>query len=61
MAVGRSGGAASIVQLRSETDFVAKSDQFVASLPRLAELVAAKGEAALDERQRRDRHPEASR
>ncbi len=30
VAIGRADGVASIVQLRSETDFVAKSDQFVA-------------------------------
>jgi elongation factor Ts len=47
VAVGRAGGAASIVQLRSETDFVAKSDQFVAFVASLADLVAADGEDAL--------------
>jgi len=48
VAIGRSGGVASIVQLRSETDFVAKSDQFVALVTELADLVAAEGEGALD-------------
>jgi elongation factor Ts len=38
------------VQLRSETDFVAKSDEFVAFVTLLADLVAAKGESAVDER-----------
>lgn len=50
VAIGRADGVASIVQLRSETDFVAKSDQFVALVSSLADLVAAKGEAALEER-----------
>jgi elongation factor Ts len=49
VAVGRSGDVASIVQLRSETDFVAKSDEFVALVDSLAELVAAKGERATEE------------
>ena len=50
VAIGRSGRVASIVQLRSETDFVAKSDQFVAFASTLADLVAEEGEAALDAR-----------
>ena len=50
VAVGHADGVASIVQLRSETDFVAKSDQFVALVSSLADLVAAKGESAVDER-----------
>lgn len=50
VAVGRSGNAASIVQLRSETDFVAKSDEFVRFVGELAELVAAGGEAAVEQR-----------
>jgi elongation factor Ts len=50
VAIGRADGVASIVQLRSETDFVAKSDQFVALVSSLADLVAAKGEQAIDER-----------
>jgi elongation factor Ts len=48
VAIGRAGQVASIVQLRSETDFVAKSEQFVAFASTLADLVAAEGEAALD-------------
>ncbi|HEX7459957.1 MAG TPA: translation elongation factor Ts [Acidimicrobiales bacterium] len=48
VAIGRSGSAASIVQLRSETDFVAKSEQFVALVSSLADLVAEQGEAAID-------------
>ena len=38
------------MQLRSETDFVAKSDEFVALVSALADLVAAEGEGAVDER-----------
>ncbi len=50
VAIGRSGDAASIVQLRSETDFVAKSDEFKAMTADLAELVAAGGESAVEQR-----------
>jgi elongation factor Ts len=50
VAVGHADGVASIVQLRSETDFVAKSEQFVALATSLADQVAAKGEAAVDAR-----------
>jgi elongation factor Ts len=50
VAVGHADGVASIVQLRSETDFVAKSDQFVALVSSLADLVAAQGEEAIDGR-----------
>lgn len=49
VAIGRAEGVASIVQLRSETDFVAKSDAFVALVQALADRVAAKGESATDE------------
>lgn len=41
-------GAAALVQLRSETDFVAKSPDFVNLVNELAELVAAQGEGAVD-------------
>ncbi len=50
VAVGLADGVASIVQLRSETDFVAKSDQFVAFVATLADLVAQDGEDALAEK-----------
>ena len=50
VAIGQSDDAVSIVQLRSETDFVAKSDQFVAFVRELADLVAAKGVEAVAER-----------
>jgi elongation factor Ts len=45
-----SGNAGAIVELKSETDFVAKSPDFVNLAGDLAELVATKGEAAIDER-----------
>ena len=48
VAIGHAPGVVSIVQLRSETDFVAKSDQFVAFASTLADLVAAEGEAAVE-------------
>jgi elongation factor Ts len=43
--------AAAIVELRCETDFVAKADAFVALVDELAHLVAEKGEDALSSRQ----------
>ena len=49
VAVARSGDAAAVVELRCETDFVAKADEFVALADELAALVAAKGEDATDE------------
>ncbi len=51
VAVATSGDAAALVQLKSETDFVAKSPQFVALVEELAQLVAAKGTDAVSERQ----------
>jgi elongation factor Ts len=47
VAAVRSGDAAAVVELRCETDFVAKSDEFVALTDELAAVVAAKGEDAL--------------
>ncbi len=49
VAVGVAEGVASIVQLRSETDFVAKSPEFVALATELADLVVAKGTTAVEE------------
>ena len=49
VAAVRSGDAAAIVELRCETDFVAKADEFVALADELAALVAAKGEDAAGE------------
>ncbi len=40
---------ASIVELRCETDFVAKADTFVGLVDELAQLVAAKGETAVQD------------
>jgi elongation factor Ts len=51
VAVDSHGGAAALVQLKSETDFVAKSPQFVAVANELAGLVAANGDEAASERQ----------
>ncbi|MBV8464166.1 MAG: translation elongation factor Ts [Acidimicrobiales bacterium] len=49
VAIGRTPTVASIVQLRSETDFVAKSDEFVRFVDELAQSVAEKDESAVDE------------
>ncbi len=51
VAVARSGdaAAAAVVELRCETDFVAKAEEFVALTNELAALVAAKGEDAAAE------------
>ncbi len=49
VAAARSGDAAAVVELRCETDFVAKADEFVALADELAALVAAKGEDATEE------------
>lgn len=48
VAVATSGDAAALVELKSETDFVAKSPQFVSLVNKLAEDVAANGESAVD-------------
>ena len=49
VAAVRSGDAAAVVELRCETDFVAKSADFVALADELAALVAAKGVDAVGE------------
>ena len=49
MTAVRSGDAAAVVELRCETDFVAKADEFVAFTDELGALVAAKGEGAIGE------------
>ncbi len=46
VAVARADNAAAVVELRCETDFVAKAEEFVALTDELAALVAAKGEEA---------------
>ena len=50
IAVARDGNVAAIVQLKSETDFSAKNEKFVATVEELAQLVATKGESAVDEK-----------
>ena len=50
VAVKITGNVAAIVKLQCETDFVAGSDQFIAEAEALADLVIAKGEAAVSER-----------
>jgi elongation factor Ts len=49
VAAVRNGDAAAVVEVRCETDFVAKADEFVALADELAALVAAKGEDAAGE------------
>ncbi len=51
VAVAVDGNAAALVQLKCETDFVAKSPDFVAMVNDLAVLVAKAGEAAVADRQ----------
>ena len=48
IAIAQSGDAAAIVELKSETDFVAKSDQFTALVQALADSVAAEGDSDVD-------------
>lgn len=50
VAVARSGSVAAIVEVKCETDFVAKSDQFTALVQDLADLVVAEGEGAVAQR-----------
>jgi elongation factor Ts len=50
VAAVKDGNVAAIVELRCETDFVAKAAEFVAVADDLAALVASKGEDALAER-----------
>jgi len=50
VALAVSGRAAAIVELRCETDFVAKADSFVSLTDELAQLVAEKGSDAAAER-----------
>lgn len=45
-----SGNVAAAVELKCETDFVAKSDQFIAMAGELAELVAGGGEGAVEQK-----------
>jgi len=50
VALAVAGRAAAIVELRCETDFVAKAEHFVNLVDELAQLVAEKGEGAAAER-----------
>jgi elongation factor Ts len=50
VAMARSGDAAALVELRSETDFVAKSPDFVDLANELAQLVADEGEQAVSQK-----------
>src|SRR5438270_12755255 len=51
VSVTNTGSVAAAVELRCETDFVAKSPDFVALVEELADAVATKGEDAVGERQ----------
>lgn len=51
VAAVRQGSTAAVVELRCETDFVAKAPEFVSLVDELAELVATKGEEAVGEGQ----------
>lgn len=48
VAVATAGNAAALVELKSETDFVAKSPQFVSMARKLADDVAATGESVVE-------------
>ena len=50
VSVANTGSVAAAVELRCETDFVAKSPDFVALVQELADLVVAKGEDAVSEK-----------
>jgi elongation factor Ts len=47
IAIARSGNTAALVQLKSETDFSAKAEDFVSLVQKLAEAVLADGEGAV--------------
>ncbi|MCU0270197.1 MAG: translation elongation factor Ts [Acidimicrobiales bacterium] len=49
VAIGTDGNAAAIVELKAETDFSAKAEDFVSLTQKLADLVAAKGTDAVRE------------
>src|SRR5437763_12923955 len=51
VSVANTGSVAAAVELKCETDFVAKSPDFVALVEDLADAVATKGENAVAERQ----------
>jgi elongation factor Ts len=47
VAIAREGNVAAMVQLKSETDFAGKSDDFVALVQKMADAVLADGEGAV--------------
>src|SRR6476620_7753236 len=53
VALGTAGRAAALVQLKSETDFVATSPESTKLVQDAADLVAAEGEGAIDKLQSR--------
>lgn len=48
VAIARGGNVAAMVQLKSETDFAGKSEDFVALVQKMADAVLADGEAGLE-------------
>ena len=48
VAIAREGNTAALVQLKAETDFSAKADDFVELVQRMADAVLADGEAGID-------------
>ena len=48
VAIARDGNTAALVELKSETDFSAKSEDFVATVKKLAEAVLADGLGAIE-------------
>ena len=58
IAIATDVGAVGLVELKCETDFVAKSDNFIALTQELADSVAAGGEAAVGDHKRRRRRPQ---
>ncbi|MDZ7678139.1 MAG: translation elongation factor Ts [Acidimicrobiales bacterium] len=49
VAIARADGAIAMVELKCETDFSAKADDFIKAVTTLAEAVAARGEGAVSE------------
>ncbi|MCP3857248.1 MAG: translation elongation factor Ts [Actinomycetia bacterium] len=50
VALAVSGASAALVELKSETDFAAKADDFVSLVNELAGMVAAEGEGAVEQK-----------
>jgi elongation factor Ts len=49
VAIAREGNVAAMVQLKSETDFAGKSEDFVALVQKMADAVLADGEAGIEQ------------